>query len=303
MAYDNKTWYKNNAIKHNRDNGKPKNHDRWTTEELNFLLENYEEIGPVGVALELGRNKNGVINKATELRRSGVNIPLLSSLGIERYSHCTHAFATVNIDSSYWAGWIASDGHLRKSNGTDICTITLQRLDKEVLEHLKLWLQFTGPISDIECFLKRTQKIYPQNKLCVCGASDIVQSLVKNFNIPIGYKSLILEPPNIIQHNALSYIKGYIEGDGSLILDNHNRLTVQVLGTKTLLEWIKYNFELLLNKTIDCGINKNGNIHTFKFMKNSQEIVEEIMKLDTPYTLYRKWNKYNVSKQRLQLSI
>ena len=118
-------------------------------------------------------------------------------------------FEEINPKTAYWAGFIAADGNISKSNNA--LTITLVDSDSEQLER----------------FLKDTAADYQvthfeRNGNAFCTIHTVSQKMAddlnNNYNI-IPAKSLILKAPNIDWEDKESidaYIIGLIDGDGTI---------------------------------------------------------------------------------------
>ena len=128
-------------------------------------------------------------------------------------------------------------------------------------------------------------------------SDNICSDLKTNFNI-IPRKSLILTPPNIHNKNEIdSFIIGYIDGDGSVGLYKSKRqksLTISMLGTKEMLEWIQNRFSEILKEKLNC-IYSNKNIYVLTISdKRARNIFLHYYSINVN-KLTRKWSleKYN----------
>lgn len=198
-------------------------------------------------------------------------------------------FEKVNLLNSYWAGLFAADGCIYERGNSKRFSLTFKESDKILLERLKKDLQYKGNITyfkyDNPNYEARVSLCFTNNKIC----SD----LKKNFNIT-SKKTLTLNPPEIKDINALSYIVGYIDGDGCISRYRNNKyLKVKILGTKELLLWIKNIFiehfpELGLD---NLNIQSYGKISSFEIhCKKAEEVLKRLKALDIP-KLERKWQK------------
>lgn len=146
-------------------------------------------------------------------------------------------FSKPNLLNSYWAGFIAADGNLEKN--TNKLIIDLANKDVRHLYKLKKYLNFNGKIR----YYKYSDRSYVRlgfKNLKICS------DLKKNFNIT-SRKSLTLKPPKgLTKKQALAYIAGYIDGDGSFNINTmykknkkHIYLRLSILGTKNVLSFIE----------------------------------------------------------------
>ena len=127
-------------------------------------------------------------------------------------------FSVPNLENSYVAGFIAADGNIHKSKNK--LRIDLQIRDAEYLQNIVLLF------SDKK--ITTTKRNYRSISL---WSWKIISDLQKNFNITPN-KSLTLKPPKLEGQNALAFIIGNLDGDGSIIIrkDRRNELCIQFLG-------------------------------------------------------------------------
>jgi len=274
----------------------------WTEEEIETVKENY------------GKLTNKDLQKLLPNRTlRAIQHTGKETLGIDketferRYKINEDFFSTYTLESCYWAGFIAADGAVsktRKINDPDRLRINLQERDKCQLEKFAKVLDYTGPINEYEVKeqqildnTKRTEAKKAVN-ITVCS-KKLVEDLRKNFNIT-EKKSLTLEPPKLPNRECeLSFIKGYLDGDGSLPNNIDGSIMICINGTYKLLNWIKKIFdeESPGNKYGTASeVRKDGNI--YKYSVHSQraaKIINILINLETS-ALNRKWSKYMYMK-------
>lgn len=218
-----------------------------------------------GLNSEKGKHKN-----SRKLRVYGVNDDYFN-----KYTN----------ESCYYAGFIAADGNIGTHNDT-ILTINLQKRDIKWLEDFKDAIGFEGKIA-----WGLTRGIYP---FCVIKLTSqkICKTLEEKFNIT-PRKSLTLRPPEKLdnKNHIDSFIKGYIDGDGTIGLYKSKKqeaLSMGVMGTKLFILWIKSRFEEILNKKIK-NFRKDRNIYVLQVTdKNARVLFQHFYNIGTPY-LSRKW--------------
>ncbi|MBU2052408.1 hypothetical protein KKH13_04360, partial [Patescibacteria group bacterium] len=168
-------------------------------------------------------------------------------------------------------------------------TIALSINDKIILDNFKKIVQFSGPIC-----------IYKQKNFCNLQITNHHwnKKLYQYWNIT-PRKSLTLKPPNIDGDLALAYIIGLFDGDGTCgWFKNHQYLQYEwsIVGTKTVLQWIKDVFSIRYNLTSKNTVYNKGNIYRLKYTgKTAIYITEELLKIPTLFRLSRKWNKLNAN--------
>ena len=139
----------------------------------------------------------------------------------------------------YYAGLICSDGTLQKRAKSSY-RLVLKLKDRELLEQFKLDIDFEG---DIE-----TQKYQLKNKeyaeIYTISLSGIQYNWKKNleeiFKV-VPNKTYSLTPPNLTDSELIkAYIKGYIDGDGTICIDKRKRLILGVCSHELIMmEWMK----------------------------------------------------------------
>lgn len=144
-------------------------------------------------------------------------------------------FAEPNLENSYWAGFIAADGNVWQPPGRSlVLSIGLQRRDGAHLEELQKSIG-AGKLYQIDTFDEKYGKVRERSEYQLYS-NKICSDLEMNFNIT-PKKSLTLEPPELTDDNALAYIAGYIDGDGSYGLSGA-RPRIYIRGTYDILSWI-----------------------------------------------------------------
>ena len=258
----------------------------WTEEEDQFLKDNYENgymsdiiekldrtiaaVRSRGRKLGLKRSFNDHINKKIELNHNFFNKP--------------------NILNSYWAGFIAADGNLHSSR--NVLTICLAKTDRKLLERFAEDINFNGTLYNTKN--KLNGKILHKVRIEV-SSKKIKEDLIKNYNI-FPKKSLTLEPPenlNLVQ--SLSFIKGNLDGDGSIIntkSKGKRQCRIQFLGTKSLLLWIENILKNNLNLKGNPQVNKTPyNMYELRFNGIDAKEIHKILSRVISPSLDRKWNK------------
>ena len=219
-------------------------------------------------------------------------------------------FNIPNELNSSVAGLIASDGHIRRrdrnNNGDSYSiSITLKNTDRNLLEDINKNIKSSYKITEYtKCYKipqAKNKNIISEGigtycTLDIFKCKNYYQNINKNWNIPYGAKSLILEPPINLENinNQLAYICGLINGDGSIFLitnGNYKSIVISLLGTYSLLNWIKKVFENYINSNIDCQIRKDEYSRVFSLTirgTNSLKLFNKMHSLNCIF-LNRKW--------------
>jgi hypothetical protein len=169
-----------------------------------------------------------------------------------------------NIDSymkAYWLGFIAADGYI-VNNPSKVVGIQLSETDISVLESFKSHIESDIPIRTIKArTLKNKEKVY-NSKPCVrfhIGSKQMFDDLVSHGITQNKSKTLSNIIENIPYEFRDSFIVGYIDGDGTVLLPNGKIKTgtdkwypshsvhVTARGTCELLNGIKNHLNISTN--------------------------------------------------------
>ena len=137
-----------------------------------------------------------------------------------------------NEEQAYWLGFLYADGNIRKERNE----ISLD-LKEEDLETIKAFHSFCNNQNKI-----RQHIIKKENKVFISYVSSFSSEKTKNNLIALGcvpQKSLKLTFPHesiIPDCFLLAFVKGYIDGDGSIQYDYQKyRYRITIIGTKDFL--------------------------------------------------------------------
>ena len=131
------------------------------------------------------------------------------------------------------------------------------------------------------------------SSLHIYGVREWHTDLLKNWNI-IPCKTAILKPPMQLSHKAhiLSYIRGYIDGDGCICYGKNRNTKIirfSVCGTLDMMYWIKSVLGVD-NKIMLNGISKVN--YSYRIGgKTAITALSEVLNVNVPYTMNRKWGK------------
>jgi DNA-binding transcriptional regulator WhiA len=191
-----------------------------------------------------------------------------------------------SLETWYYAGLLAADGSVNK--GRNRVSLTLHTNDIETVEGFKNHFDYSGPT-----LISKNKKYVT---CAISGVPIIIQELEEKFNI-VQNKTSILEPPKNIPSvdHALSYIIGYIDGDGCIFKTEYGH-SLTIVGTYKILEFIKkvfscYGGELpnirnIKNTNEVCVLVIGGNFKTGKYIYLSKKLLS----LNLP-RMKRKWDK------------
>lgn len=197
---------------------------------------------------------------------------------------------------AYWLGFLYADGYILskrnrpdKPNESQSFGFAIAESDSELFIKFKEDLQATNPVHYYEnraSSFKNSQK---------CGrilltSQHTVDSL-KRYGV-VENKTFFLKAPPIDKALIPAFIRGYSDGDGSIIIDKNNKYQWNILGTKEVLTFIQdfFNTNIKLYQRFPERENNNFTLH---YGGNQQvpKLLDIIYKDATIY-LQRKYNKY-----------
>ena len=272
---------------------------RWSESEEQILLNNYIEK-PVAEIRELLPDKD-YYTITSHAKLLGLK-KHPSSYRI-RHNYQRDFFRVPDTNNSYFAGFTAADGSVDKERGT--FSINIHIRDIEILQTLVSLVEFSG---NIEIGKRRgNMGIYHYCRLYLSSAYEMVEDLKNNFNI-VPNKTLILEPPTKITYeNALAFIVGLTDGDGSIFITKPDKkgrqyLVLSIAGTKRMLEWVKSLFDSICSSVY----GKNASVHKIKHAQaysysvggnRAYNILKTLQAVKVPCRLERKWGKIKEYEQ------
>lgn len=267
---------------------------KWTQQEVNKLKSLMGQISFEEMTKQFqGRSKMSLVHKADKLGLS-------NNYRIRKYSFDIDFWKTPNLINCYFAGFIAADGYINNKS----LVLSLSTKDLIVLEKLKQACNFTGTIRSYERKNYKKETLKQVSTLTINSIQYWADDLKDNFNI-VTKKSLILEPPNINNELLiLSYIIGFIDGDGWIFLKNDGRPVLGITsGSKIFVFWIKdvldkyfsindFASKSIISQGTKKGVKKNCFYFTFSGTKAAQMI--DFLCQFPVFKLDRKWNNPNV---------
>lgn len=196
---------------------------------------------------------------------------------------------------AYFLGLLFADGNVNRK--TSLVSITLQELDKDILERFKFHLKYECPLS-----FTQSKKDTQQNRwtLYTCS-SKIKNDLIKLGCIP--NKSLILNPPNYLPENLIHhFIRGYFDGDGCIYSQKGcaTNSSIAIVSTFNVCQWINENISVGAGvgiKNIDDHLNGITKIYRIGGSKQVIKVFDYLYK-DATIFLKRKFDKFKAIKER-----
>ena len=240
------------------------------------------------IANEINSSLSGIYDA---LKRWGIKTRSLSDSHKVYYLNENYFEKIDTEEKAYWLGFIYADGYITG----DKLGISLAKCDKE---HLEKFLKCIK--SDYKIKEYKSKSIYGECEYCrvLLNSTKLVEDLREKG--VLNNKSLKLTFPNneIIDTSLYNhFIRGYFDGDGSLVLSK-NSINFKICGTKEFLEGLidvfntviyEYNYQKKLFKRHmddknNYYISYGGRVKTLK--------VIDYLYNDCNIYLNRKYNKY-----------
>ena len=214
-----------------------------------------------------------------------------------KYFHDFDYFEIIdNHEKAYFLGLLMADGYITdnsKIHGQDCFGIALSYGDGYIIESLKRHIKATNPVH--EYFQEDSGDGFGEfhYKRLLLRSQKTVDDLIDKGVIK--QKTLTKSFPNSTQvpdEFIYSYLRGYLDGNGSIVLDKLSNGEYSPYLSFTTSE----NFAKGLKKKFNCVISKDkrANAWNARFSKdNSVKILKRIYKHSTKETrLDRKYQKY-----------
>lgn len=220
-----------------------------------------------------------------------------SMRGKTKYSFDETFFDNIdNEKKAYWLGFMMADGFItskreRPRHGVEMQSfgITLSAKDIEHLEKFKADLNSDHPIYTYKCY--NTQFSGSPTSRLMIGSQHAVDSL-KKWGI-VENKTFFCKMPDIKDELKPAFIRGYSDGDGSIIILKDFRFSWELTGTKELLTSIlcflgKENLKLSQR----WPERENNNYRATIFGRDQVVNLLDIIYKDATVYLERKYQKY-----------
>ena len=207
-----------------------------------------------------------------------------------------HYFDSIDTaEKAYWLGFLLTDGTVSDNHRIEFC---LQDQDKYAVEN------FRKAIVSKHDICKKVVRGFINWRISFCS-KPMAESLTALGCWPRKTYNKIL--PIIDQKLYSHFVRGYVDGNGSIHLSHCNSLTVQITtGSHIFAQQLQ---ELLYQYDIVCYIRQDrrtSNVYSIDFnLDNSGKLLNWCYQDSTENTrLYRKYEKYLKAKNcRLQSNV
>jgi hypothetical protein len=205
----------------------------WSEQELDFLRENYQKMSWEELVQHLGRTEQAIQVRA-------------SMLGMQRYVDPYKFFETWTEQSAYVIGFFAADGWISK-RGPESIRIGFGQKDRDVLDSIRdaIGVGEVYPKSNgMHRYYIQSVRVY--ERLCDIFGNDVHG------------KSHTLQWPNIPDEYVRHFLRGSVDGDGSLFRNNQDHLWRfdYTTSSKSFIDSVVDVVEQMTGVHLNPGINK-----------------------------------------------
>lgn len=213
----------------------------------------------------------------------------LKNLQPRKYRAVSSFFGTRGFDQGYFAGFLAADGNIAQ-NGR-MLSVSVQRRDRSILEEMQTCFGGSYPIRDV------MSQGYPQSVITIVD-EELCRDLREGFNIT-PRKSLTLSPPVGLAGSCLDgFVKGFVDGDGSIGVYQGNELSIGVVGTEQMIQFVSDEWARVTGVPMPQPYScKDRRLWSVKIAnRKAREVFEYYYSF--PRGLPRKWSpdKYDLCK-------
>lgn len=279
----------------------------WTNQDIQIIKNNHGKRTLPQIMLLISRRDISYTGFRAKCQRMGlfrdksvIKIPW-------KNFHNQNYFEIPNLENCYYAGFIAADGCILLDQwNTYRLAIKLAIKDEIIINEFKKVIDFTGKTSYCSSESPNSEKI---SNLCYIQIGNFDKNanyLNQHFNITPN-KTKRLAPTNLTDKTLnLAFIKGLIDGDGSIELLKNGRKKLKGhlyfglnSSSAAIIEWFKTQIDSVTpyryqNKETSVRHHKQDNFYRCYYGGLRAAIILDYLKsIPTPF-LSRKWDKPEV---------
>lgn len=224
----------------------------FSQEQIKDILNKYQNNWSQQKIADFYEVSRTVIKRILEIQNNGIVIRNRTS----KYKYQQDIFENIDTaEKAYWLGFLAADGcnYQREHNASVILNV-----HEKDIKHLEKFKKFCHTDAEIKSYIGY-EGFSNQTPMCkiTLNSKKISNDLIDKGILP--NKSLILQPPHILEEFYKPFILGYFDGDGSISkTSQYNNYSISIQGTKEILTWIceVLDWDAKLEKR---NINSNNN--------------------------------------------
>jgi hypothetical protein len=183
----------------------------WTESQLQYLIDNYSSKSVSDISNHLNRSVNSVYKKASDLKLSHLEYNRsFMSVKSRKYSINHNAFNKIdNEQGAYFLGLLYADGYNQHDKGNVM--LELIEKDKDILEEFNKFLGSNRPLYEIKN-IENEQRRYRLSFTSMSICYDLANyGCMQN-------KTFKIKFPDFLDSNlSIHFIRGYFDGDGSIV--------------------------------------------------------------------------------------
>lgn len=198
-------------------------------------------------------------------------------------------FESLTVNSAYFLGFIAADGHITNyENKLNYLIINIIESDKEILEKFTKEISYTGNIYF-------TPKKNGQNQSAVRICSNQIKADINKYFNSTNKTYNLYWCRNIPEDLIIHFIRGYFDGDGCVYFNKQKgNYSASIVGTENFLTGLKKYYNLSTNSedgSIKVYDTYSHLVFSGKYL--AKKFLDWIYKDSTEETrLSRKYQKY-----------
>ena len=269
---------------------------RWTNEEDLFVKNNYGNMTCSEIGEKLMRTKMSVRKR---LEFIGL------SKSPNKYSYKKDYFKTIDSEhKAYWLGFLSADGCIVDTNkGSKRVQLILKEDDRDHLEKLVKCIDGNMPIT----LRKQTVNgnVYGSCRL-VIHSTEMANDLIKHGVTP--RKTFTIKFPDISEKLIPHYIRGLIDGDGSLYINNkktktgYSKMSIELLSaSEEHINGVKDYFDSI--GVISNVYDIKNHYHLMACSMESINIIIDTLYKNSTIYLERKYEKSKAMKNLMPSSL
>ncbi len=267
----------NNILKRNKDGS-----IIWTKDQINYITTNYKLNYSTGQLAKYFDTSTQAIRNC--LKHSGVRVLSLQEQQHIKHPRCSNYFENIDTkEKAYWLGFLYADGCV--SNRRNTISLNLKKEDEYMLRNFANTIGTDNAISHSKKMVDG--KEFDQSHFSIRDAK-MKADLMKWGCVPNKTYEEI-EIPHIPDNLMWHFIRGVVDGDGSINYSNHNLRLSITSNSETFLNQLKIKFgkdKLALDKHKTPMLVITGSKQLKPILDNIYKDSNDLIRLNRKYKIY-----------------
>jgi len=270
---------------------------KYTNEEIINFIQTCNSASETVIKMGYDPSQRFFVKRFSE--EYNITIDHFSRINQRTYSLNENFFETLNPISVYWLGFIMADGNVYNTKLSHSLKVHLAEKDLSHLEILKKDLNYSGKIRyhKPHIMTAKDHSYQAQSSYTLhISSKKITHDLISLDCIPnktqFGTQISSRIPKELLRH----FIRGYFDGDGSIVLGSHKnylpQLSIFILGSEKILT----QFADIISEELNVSkptLSKRQGVYCLKWAGNNQCFkIYDWLYADAERYLERKYNKY-----------